>query len=198
MSTKPEHRYSSAEYLAAERASDAKSEFLDGLIYAMGGASAAHVQITGNVARELGTRLRDKPCIVYASDLRVQAGVEGLYAYPDVVVVCGDPEFTDSELDTLANPLLIVEVLSSSTKNYDRGEKFERYRSLAPFREYLLIAQDRVHVEQHRKQADGTWVLRETNRIDDVVALASVECELPVTEIYFKVRFEEPNLASPE
>jgi Uma2 family endonuclease len=187
MSTQPEHQYTPEDYLVFDRASENKNEFLDGVIYAMGGATARHVQIVGNVARELGNQLRDKPCVVYSADLRVQVSQGGLYAYPDVVIVCGDPTFIDSNLDTLTNPLLIVEVLSDSTKNYDRGEKFERYRSIKSFREYLLIAQDKVHVEQYIRQDDGSWVLRETNNLSDIIELDSIACRIPVAEIYLKI-----------
>lgn len=193
MSTQPEHRYTDDEYLAIDRASDTKSEYLDGVIYAMGGASARHVQIVGNVARELGNQLRDKPCVVYSTDLRVRVSRQGLYAYPDVVVVCGDPVFIDDELDTVTNPLLIVEVLSSSTKNYDRGEKFERYRSISTLQEYLLVAQDKMHIERYLRQSDDAWVLRETNSAGDTIDLASAGCRLPVAEIYFKVSFARPS-----
>ena len=190
MATQPEPRYTEEEYLALERASETKSEYLDGVIYARGGASARHVQIVGNTTGELRNHLRDKPCVVYSTDLRVRVNRKGLYAYPDVVVVCEEPVFIDDELDTLTNPLLIVEVLSDSTKNYDRGEKFERYRSNSSFQEYLLIAQDRVHVERFVRRDDGTRVLHETNSLDDTIELASVGCHLPVSEIYLKVRFE--------
>ena len=105
------------------------------------------------------------------------------------MVVCGDPVFIDGELDTLTNPLLIVEVLSNSTKNYDRGEKFERYRSIAGLREYLLIARDNVHIEGHVRQNEGAWLLRETNRMSDTIDLTSLGRRLPVTEIYFKVSY---------
>ena len=193
MSTQSERYFTDEEYLAIERASDTKSEYLNGVIYAMGGATARHVQIVANVVREIGNQVRDKPCVVYSTDLRVRVSRQGLYAYPDVVVVCGDPLFIDDELDTLTNPLLIVEVLSKSTKNYDRGEKFERYRSIATLREYLLIAQDRVHIEGHIRQNDGAWVLRETNSVGDTIDLASVGCRLPVAEIYFKVSFAPPS-----
>jgi Uma2 family endonuclease len=192
VSTRPEPRHSDEEYLAIERASDTKSEYLDGILYAMGGASARHVQIAGNVAGELRNQLRDKPCLVYSTDLRVRVSRAGLYTYPDVVVVCGDPNFVDDELDTLTNPLLIVEVLSDSTENYDRGEKFERYRTNTSFREYLLVAQERVHVERFVRQDDGTWVLYETNSLDDVLELVSVGCSLAVAEIYLKVSFGAP------
>ena len=189
MSTQPTHRYTEQEYLAIERAAVAKSEYLDGVIYAMGGASPRHVQIVGNVSGELRSRLRETPCQVYATDLRVRVSYEGLYAYPDVVVVCGEPQFVDEELDTLTNPLLIVEVLSESTKNYDRGEKFERYRANPSFREYLLVAQDKVHVERFVRQDDGTWILHETNDLDADVELTSVGCRVPVSELYLKVSF---------
>jgi Uma2 family endonuclease len=192
MSTQPAHQYTAEDYLAFDRASDTKSEFLDGAIYAMGGATARHVQIVGNVARELGNQLRDKPCVVYSTDLRVQVSHGGLYAYPDVVVVCGDPAFIDRELDTLTNPLLIVEVLSDSTKNYDRGEKFERYRTIGSFREYILIAQDKVHIEQYVRQDDGSWVLRETNSLNNIIELDSMACRLPVAEIYLKISIKAP------
>lgn len=187
MSTQPEPKYSAEEYLVLDRAAEGKSEFLDGVIYAMGGATARHVQIVGNVARELGNQLREKPCIVYATDLRVQVSQTGLYAYPDVVVVCGEPVFMDKQLDTLTNPLLIVEVLSDSTKNYDRGEKFERYRRIPSFREYLLIAQSKIYVEQYVRQDDGSWLLREANHLNDQIELVSLECRIQVAEIYLKI-----------
>ena len=128
--------------------------------------------------------------------MRVQVSQSGLYAYPDVVVVGGEPTFIDNKLDTLTNPLLIVEVLSDSTKNYDRGEKFERYRSIRSFREYLLIAQDKIHIEQYVRQADGTWLLRETNSPNDIIELDSVECHIRVSEIYLKISIKNPSTAS--
>jgi Uma2 family endonuclease len=196
MSTQLTDRYTEREYLAFERAAEVKNEYLDGVVYAMGGASPSHVQIVGNIAGELRNMLRERPCLVYSTDLRVRAAQGGLYAYPDVVVVCGDPEFADDELDTLTNPLLIVEVLSDSTKNYDRGEKFERYRSNPAFQEYVLVAQDKVHVERYVRQMNGTWVLSETYDIEDEIDLASLGCRLPLSEIYFKVPFRATRLAS--
>lgn len=187
MSIQPDNRYTEDEYLALERVSDTKSEWLCGVIYAMGGASARHVQIVGNVVGELRNRLRDMPCVAYSTSLRVRASRAGLYAYPDVVAVCAEPVFTDAQLDTLTNPELIVEVLSDSTKDCDRGEKFERYRSNDSFREYLLIAQDKVHIERFVRRDDGTWVLNETNSLADTVELTSVGCRVPVSEIYLKV-----------
>lgn len=188
MSTQPKHRYTAGQYLEIDRGAEEKSEFLDGIIYGMGGATARHVLIVGNLVRELGSQLREKPCTVYSTDLRVCIDPHGMYAYPDVVVVCGEPQFLDGAMDTLLNPMLIVEVLSETTKDYDRGEKFERYRAIPSFREYLLVAQDKIHVERFIKQDDGAWLLSETNRLSDIVELSSIGCRVPLTEIYLKVQ----------
>ncbi|MBI4535905.1 MAG: Uma2 family endonuclease, partial [Ignavibacteriae bacterium] len=110
-----------------------------------------------------------------------------LYTYPDVIVVCGDPRYLDDKRDTLLNPCLIIEVLSDSTENYDRGRKFEHYRSLDSLKEYVLVAQDKPHVEVFVRQGDRRWVLSEFSREDDVIALDSVACSLPLKEIYHKV-----------
>jgi Uma2 family endonuclease len=193
VSTQPEHRYTSTEYLTIDRGSPIKSEYLDGVIYSMGGATARHVQIVGNLVREFGNQLRERPCTVYSTDLRVCVDADGMNAYPDVVVVCGEAQFLDLELDTLLNPVLIVEVLSETTKNYDRGEKFERYRLIPSFLEYLLVAQNKIHVERFIKQPNGTWVLSETNSLDDTVNLSSIDCQLPLSEIYLKVSVENPS-----
>ena len=124
---------------------------------------------------------------VYSTDLRVRVSQTGLYTYPDVVVVCAAPQFDDEHKDTLLNPTLIVEVLSDSTKDYDRGGKFEQYRTIESFVEYLLIAQDRHHVEHHVRQPDNSWVLSETNNSADAIRLESIDCLLPLTEIYDKI-----------
>ena len=187
MSVQPKHYYSPEEYLELERAADYKSEYFDGEIFAMGGASPRHVLIVTNLVVELRDGLRDRPCTVYSADLRVRVSPDGLDTYPDVVVVCGKLEFHDDERDTLTNPLLIIEVLSKTTKNYDRGEKFEQYRMIPALAEYVLIAQDKRHVEHYSKQADGTWVLSETYDPHDVVILHSIDCRLDMAEVYAKV-----------
>lgn len=112
------------------------------------------------------------------------------YTYPDVVVVCGQPRFLDGELDTLLNPDLIVEVLSESTRNYDRGDKFQQYRGIPSFREYLLVDQAKAHVERYAKQNDGTWSLWETDSLNEVVHLETIGVTLPLSEIYLKIDFE--------
>jgi Uma2 family endonuclease len=158
----------------------------------MGGASARHVEIVGNISRELGNQLRHRPCRVYSTDLRLCVDADRRYTYPDIVVVCGQPRFLDDELDTLLNPDLIVEVLSESTRNYDRGDKFQQYRGIPSFREYLLVDQAKAHVERYSKQNDGTWSLWETDSLDNVIHLESIAVTLPVSEIYLKIEFDAP------
>lgn len=177
-------------YLIKERESDWKSEYFRGEVFAMGGASRAHVLIVTNVLTGLNTQLRSRPCEVYASDMRVKVSSSGLYTYPDVVVVCGAPDFEDRELDTLLNPGLITEVLSPTTEAYDRGAKFEQYRAVASLTDYLLIAQDRTLVEHFVRQPDNTWLLTAYNETNDAMMIASLDCRLTLGEIYEKVSFD--------
>jgi Uma2 family endonuclease len=155
----------------------------------MAGASFAHTLIVSNVVGEIRGQLRRRECTVHSADLRVKVSATGLYTYPDVVVVCGQPRFDDDQNDTLLNPKLIVEVLSPSTKDYDRGAKFEQYRTIESLTEYVLIAQDKVHVEHFVRQPDGRWLLEETNRLDGRLTLPSVEAQLAIADIYEKVEF---------
>lgn len=174
------------EYLAWERLQPQKHEFHRGEVFAMAGATFEHNQIVANVLGELRTALRQKPCRVCASDLRVKIPATGLYTYPDASVVCGRPEFEDDKLDTLLNPLLLVEVLSESTADYDRGTKFTNYRTIASLRDYVLISTDQVLVEYHTRKDDGSWVLREF-KAGQRFTLESVGGELAVDELYLKV-----------
>jgi Uma2 family endonuclease len=187
MSSQPKTYITPEEYLTIERKAEYKSEYYNGEMFAMAGASEQHVLIVTNVVAELRGQLRGRPCTVYSTDLRVRVSPTGLYTYPDVVVVCGQPQFADEQRDMLLNPTLIVEVLSDSTKDYDRGGKFEHYRSFASFREYVLIAQDRCHVEHFVRQSDNRWLLSETNRLEDTIHLSSINCNLALTEVYAKV-----------
>jgi Uma2 family endonuclease len=187
MSTQPKTFISPEQYLAIERKAERKSEYFNGEMFAMAGASESHVLIVTNVVAELREQLRGRPYTVYSTDLRVKVSPTGLYTYPDVVVVCGQPQFADDQRDTLLNPTLIVEVLSESTQDYDRGEKFEHYRSIASFHEYVLIAQDRYHVEHFVRQPDNRWLLSETNRSEDTIHLSAIDCNLALTEVYDKV-----------
>jgi len=184
-------RLTVAEYLERERRSEGKSEFLNGEIFAMTGASRPHNLISLNVGAELRVQLKQRPCEVYVSDMRVKVSVTGLYTYPDVVVACGEPTFEDAEVDTLLNPVLLVEVLSRTTADYDRGEKFEHYRRLPSLREYLLVAQHRRQVMQYVRQADNAWLLTETGESGDSLYLPSLDCHLLLAEVYAKVQFAD-------
>src|SRR3954470_16904967 len=177
------------EYLAQERKAEFKSEYIAGQVVAMTGASREHNLITANILRVLSSQLLDRPCEAYVSDMRVRvrtgvagkAGGPGMYTYPDLTVVCGDPRFEDEQVDTLLNPTLIVEVLSPSTEAYDRGAKFGYYRQLSSLREYLLVAQDKMLVEHFVREDDG-WLLTETGDPGAVVHLPSIGCHLPLAE----------------
>lgn len=187
MAMQPKPRITPEEYLALERKAETKGEFFNGEIFAMSGASPAHVLIVTNVVSELRGQLRARNCTVYSTDLRVKVSTSGLYTYPDVVVVCGVPRFEDERADTLVNPKVIVEVLSKSTQDYDRGTKFEQYRTIESFTEYVLIGQDKPHVEHSVRQPDGRWMLEETNRLADQIELTSIGAHLALTDVYEKV-----------
>jgi len=173
-------------YLALERQSGERSEYLNGQVSAMTGASLAHNAIGVNVVLSLGAQLKGKPCSVYVADMRVKVSATGLYTYPDVIVVCGEPQLEDAEADTLLNPTVLIEVFSPSTEAYDRGEKFAHYRRLPPLQEYVLIGQDRVRVEHFARQGDQ-WVLTEVDDLTDSIRLRSIDCQLAIGDIYDKV-----------
>ena len=171
------------EYIASERKAALKSEYLNGEILAMSGASLAHTRITLDIATELNTQLRGKECEVITNDMRVRTGSKGAYFYPDVVAFCGEPQFEDNVFDTLLNPIIVVEVLSPSTEVYDRGEKFAHYQELTSLREYILVSQNRIHVEQYRL-IKTQWVQTEFDEQEHVIPLVSIGCELRIRDIY--------------
>jgi len=179
------------EYLRLERQAEHKSEYLNGQIFAMGGASETHNLIAGNVFGELRQQLKERPCRSYVSDMRVKVRSFGLYTYPDVVVVCGEPEFEDDEVDTLLNPTILVEILSPSTERYDRIAKTSYYRTIDSLAEHLLVAQDEIRLEQYARQRDGQWLLSEYLSLDAVVNLASIECALKLSDVYDRITFEQ-------
>ena len=189
MPSQARDRMTVEEYLAFERRSPGKSEYFDGEAFAMSGASRRHNLISLNIGAELRAQLRHRPCEVHTSDMRVKISPTGLYTYPDVVAVCEEPSFEDAEADTLLNATLLVEVLSKTTEDCDRGGKFEHYRTPGSVREYLLVAQDRCHVVHYTRQTDNTWLLEETREMEDRVSLPSVDCRLALSEICAKVRF---------
>lgn len=192
MSAEPKTHYTLPEYFALEQASDIRYEYWDGEIFAMSGASPNHNRITADVARILGNQLLDR-CEVFASDMRVKIPLQSRYVYPDVIVVYGKPEFETIEgLATLLNPSLVVEVLSLTTEDKDLGKKFEYYRSLSTLKEYILIAQDRVHVAQYVKQSENVWLFTEMNDITGTFHLPSIQCVLILNEVYRRVQLSEP------
>jgi Uma2 family endonuclease len=176
------------QYLAFERESPIRHEYHAGSIFAMSGASREHNLIAGNFHAELRTQLRGRPCEAYVVDMRVCVAPTGLYTYPDVVVVCGEPQFQDNVVDTLLNPTLIVEVLFPSTEAHDRGTKFAHYRRLESLREYVLVSQDQMRVERYTRQGDD-WLLTELSRPGETLDLASIGCAVAMSEIYARVRF---------
>lgn len=179
------------EYLERERKAETKHEYYNGEIFAMSGGSPQHNQISVNVSGELRQRLRDRDCVIYSSDQRVKVSPTGLYTYPDVTVICEDPRFDDEQGDTLLNPNVLFEVLSPTTADYDRGGNFKHYRSLPSLHEYVLISQDQPLVERFVREGDR-WVLTEVNSLDETLAISYLRCELPLAEIYLKVRFDMP------
>ena len=188
MSALPESYLTPEEYLTIERKAEYKSEYSDGEMYAMSGASREHNLISLNIASELRSQLRGSPCETYTSDMRVRITPPRRYLYPDVVVVCGDAEFDDDAVDTLTNPLVIVEVLSPSTENYDRTTKRAWYRRIESLQEYVLVSQDSPHVERYVKRDEG-WALTDTDGLEATIRLESIGCELALSEIYDRVTF---------
>ena len=186
MTSQPKTYLTPEEYLAMERQNDYKSEYIDGEVFAMTGARRRHNLITFNIAGALSPQLRGRPCEAYVSEMRVRIPKRG-YMYPDAVIVCGEPQLEDDYFDTLLNPTVLIEVLSESTEQYDRGKKFSLYRTIDSLAEYILIAQDECKVEQYTKQPDGRWMLSDHRSLEDVVELASVQCPLALREVYEKV-----------
>jgi Uma2 family endonuclease len=187
MSAIPKTLLSAKDYLAFERKSEFRHEYYRGEIFQISGASREHNVIVFNLANQIGSQLRGKNCEGYANDMRVFMPATGLYTYPDVVVVCGEPKFLDSKFDTLLNPVVLIEVLSPTTADYDRGKKFWHYQSIESLREYLLIEQDEIKIEHLVKQPDGRWAVFEYNSLDAEIELPSIEIVLQASEIYEKV-----------
>ena len=177
-----------AEYLRIERAATYRSEFYRGEMFAMAGGSPKHSRIKTNVLSELNSRLKGRPCVAYDSDLRIRCRT-GLYTYPDASVICDELEFDEEHKDTVLNPTLIVEVLSKSTEAYDRGKKFDHYRTIPSLREYVLVAQDEPMVQRFLRNDDDTWTLTAISGVDQSLRLKSVDVELPLAEIFDRVDF---------
>jgi Uma2 family endonuclease len=177
--------FTSDQYLSLERVSEIRHEYLDGSVYAMAGESPEHSTLCFNLAGILHAQLRSTPCRGFSPNMKVRTDEGGLYAYPDLTVVCGEPLFHDERRDVLVNPTVIFEVLSPSTEAYDRGEKFLRYRThLATLTDYLLVTQSKAFIEHFSRQADGAWLYTATSGLTESLALASIDCRLPLEEVY--------------
>ncbi len=173
------------QYLDLERASEIRHEFLDGVMYAMAGESPDHSTICFNLAAITGLQIRDKPCRGFSPNMKVRAGASELYAYPDLMIVCGEAQFHDRHGDVLLNPTVIFEVLSPSTEKYDRGEKFARYRAqIETLQDYVLVSQEMPRIEHRHRQPDGTWAATEVSGLDGVLVLSSIDCRIPLAEVY--------------
>ncbi len=191
MSAIPKSKMTPQEYLDFERKSDIKHEYFDGEIFAMAGAKRRHNVINSNFNGLIWQQLRGKNCENYANDMRVLIPRSGLYTYPDLVVVCGEPQFQDDKSDTLLNPVLIAEILSESTETYDRGKKFQHYRSIESLQEYVLVSTEEARIEKFQKTGDGFWFLSEAVGIEAKIELSSIEQAVSLVEIYDKIDFSD-------
>jgi len=189
------------EYLALERQSEERHEYLDGLIYAMAGESPLHGTVCVNSAGELHRQLKGTPCQVFSKDIKVRSGplplalhsTKGLFSFPDLLVVCGGLEFLDEYRDVLLNPKVIIEVLSPTTEAFDRGKKFWRYRTyLSSLTDYLMVAQSMPMID-HYVHRSGEWVLNTVSGLDGTINIASIDCSLRLADVYDRVTFPEPS-----
>jgi Uma2 family endonuclease len=199
-SPRPQPVFTVDEYLALERAAEERHEFLDGRIYAMAGESGEHGDISVNLVVTLGNQLKGTPCRARVKDTKVRSGpvpqprqsAGGMFSYPDVVVICGEPEYHDAYTDVILNPAVIAEVLSPATEAFDRGEKFARYQTWNPtLQDYLLVSQDRPQIEHYTRQADGSWSYQRYAGLETNVTIASIHCILRLADVYDRVAFPD-------
>lgn len=182
-----EPHYTADEYLAREELAETRHEYLAGQIYAMAGGSYNHEVIGGNLFAALHQAVRTSSGIAFGSNMKIRIDAHDLYTYPDAMVLCGKPQFQKNRTDVIVNPRLLVEVLSKSTENYDRGKKFEFYRTLPSFQEYLLIDQQRVHLELFYRVGISQWDLTIIDEIDAELILRSIGATIPVRRLYERV-----------
>ncbi len=191
MSAVPIPKYSPAEYLALEENCDYRSQYYYGEIFAMAGASRRHNVIAMNISARLHAALRERGCEIYQTDMRVKVSSD-LYTYPEVVIVCGEPQIERLHGENLLNPLILIEVMSPSTEKFDRGDKSRLYRLMPSVKEYLLVSQEKTHVEHFIRQENGDWLLKESSEMTDIVNFPSIDCSLSIAEIYERIDLTEP------
>jgi Uma2 family endonuclease len=199
----PQPLYTPEEYLAMEREAFERHEWLDGLIYAMAGESPQHSLISSNINAILNLQLRGRPCATYSPNMKVysrlptETGSKGLFSYPDCLVVCGQALFHDKHRDVLTNPGAVIEVLSATTERYDRGKKFLRYQQNQSLGDYVLVAQAYPSIEHYSRQPGGNWLYSVTTDLTQAVFIASIECGLPLAEVYDRIEFPAPEEDEP-
>ena len=177
-------------YLETEREALEKHEYYQGEIFAMSGASGRHNRIFTNLFIDIGIKLKGKGCLPYGSDLRIHIPKNTLYTYPDISIICGEMEFTDDKFDTATNPSVIIELLSNSTRNYDKGEKFTLYRDITSLQEYILIDTEKIHVEKHIRNADNSWQLTDYKSIENSFTISTISRSFMLKDIYEGISFE--------
>jgi len=190
MQLQEQRHYSPTEYLELEVISEYRHEYIDGQIIPMTGGTPNHNQIAGNFYAALNFALKRQPYRVFVTDQRLWIPKKKIHTYPDVMVVAGSLEFSEGRKDTITNPLIIAEVLSKSTRNYDIDEKFAAYRTIPSFQEYVLIDQYTNHVEQYSKTDEKKWIFSEHEDEDNILILSSIEFQISLSDIYDKVEFE--------
>jgi len=189
--------YTVDQYLAMERAAHERHVFVDGEVFAMGSESGAHGDISANLVGILGSQVKGTPCRARTKATKVRSGpvpmpgqsMQGMFSYPDIVVICGEPEYHDAFQDIVINPTTIVEVLSPATEAFDRGEKFTRFQTWNPtLREYVLVSQDQPAVEVFTRQADGKWEYVRYAGLEATVVLLTIRCTLNLVDVYDRVK----------
>jgi len=190
MASNPVSKLTEEQYLALERSAPTKSEFVNGTMFAMSGASLRHALVGANLLGELHASLRGSRCRAVTADLRVHVPATGLYTYPDATVVCGPPVMLDAVQDTLENPTVLFEILSPSTEGYDRGVKFQHYRTIESLTDYVLIDQSKMRVEHFNRSADARWSLQDLLRPEDHLRIESIAVEIPLALLYAGIEFD--------
>ena len=194
----PKLLFTEDEYLAMERESLERHEFIDGEIYEMAGESEEHGTISVNLTTEISIQLRGTPCRSFTKDMKVRSGpvprsrylMKGFYSYPDLVVVCGERQYHDKYKDVLLNPTVIIEVLSSSTEAFDRDEKFRRYRENLPsLTDYILVAQTEPFIDHYHREAENRWVLSSYKGLETNFTIESINCTLRLADVYDRIEF---------
>jgi Uma2 family endonuclease len=192
MNTAPILKYTAEEYLALEERSLEKHEFYQGEIFAMAGASIEHNQIVKNTLFIIEEQLRkSSKCQIFPSDLKIHSLGNSLYTYPDLSIICGEIEILENNKNVVTNPTVLIEVLSESTQDYDRGGKFKLYRDIPSLKEYILISSLEVLIEKYNKQIDSTWVLHEYKNLEELVEINTISFSFSVAELYRNVTLEK-------